>query len=79
MSECDPATLKEMGTFPHRCSVCGVVCESVAELADPDHHQQRRDPGVSRNWPIQRTTSTSDTLSIRWLSVHAQVRDGGGE
>jgi len=43
MSEYDPATLKEMGAFPHRYSVCGVVCESVAELADPDHHQRRRD------------------------------------
>lgn len=27
-----------LGTYPYTCSRCGVVCESVAELADPDHH-----------------------------------------
>jgi len=28
-----------VGTFPRTCSVCGVECETVDELADPDHHE----------------------------------------
>lgn len=29
------------GTFPYKCCRCGVICQSVDELADPEHH----------NWP----------------------------
>jgi len=32
------ARLNRQGTFPYKCQTCGVVCESVDELSDPDHH-----------------------------------------
>lgn len=27
-----------LGVFPYECSVCNVVCDTIEELSDPDHH-----------------------------------------
>jgi hypothetical protein len=32
-------TADPLGTFPYFCSRCGVRCETVGELADPNHHE----------------------------------------
>lgn len=29
------------GTFPYTCTTCGVICDTIDELADPDHHEPR--------------------------------------